>query len=104
MSIPIGGYTFEGPFFGTVSLKDRSGVYAILCQAPDGKYQVLDVGESATVKSRIENHDRASCWSRNCSNGTLTVAVLYTPGSQQGGRRAIEQALRDSFDPPCGKQ
>jgi hypothetical protein len=102
MSIKIGKYTFEGPYTSTANLEDRSGVYAILCQKEGNNY-VVDVGESATVKSRIDSHDRGDCWTRNC-NGTLAVAVYYTPNLHQPGRMAIEQELREQYDPACGKQ
>ncbi len=100
MTITVGNYTFEGPYTNTSSLNDNSGVYAIHCNR-DGEYRLIDVGESATVKSRVDNHDRAECWNKNCS-GTLTVSVLYTPNKQQAGRKEIEQELRNQYNPPCG--
>lgn len=102
VSITIGGYTFDGPHKGTDKLEDRSGIYAILCYREE-KYFVVDVGESATIKTRVEGHDRKECWKRNCT-GTLMVAVLYTPNRQQVGRMEIEQTIRDKYDPPCGKR
>lgn len=98
MSISVGKYTFEGPYTGTNNLEDRSGVYAIHCR--NNNY-LLDVGESAKVKERIENHDRKDCWTRNCI-GTVTVSVLYTPNHRQSGRMAIEQEIRNQYNPPCG--
>lgn len=102
MSITIGKYNFEGPYKNTESLQDKSGVYAILCHSGP-KYNLVDVGESATVKSRVDSHDRKDCWKRNCSS-TLEVAVLYTPNAQQAGRMVIEQELRDQYNPPCGQR
>lgn len=102
MTITVGRYTFEGPYTNTYSLRDNSGVYAIHCYR-DNIYYLIDVGESATVKPRVDNHDRKDCWSRNCT-GTLTVSVLYTPGQQQAGRIAIEQEIRNQFNPPCGSR
>ncbi len=99
MSITVGRFEFDGPYADTGYLEERSGVYAILCRQ-NGGYGVVDVGESATVRSRVENHDRVACW-RGVSNA-LAVAVCYTPGLQQSGRQAIEQELRNRFDPPCG--
>lgn len=101
MSIKIGGYDFEGPFTDTSKLRSEQGVYSILDHRPDGKYIVVDVGESEDVRSRIENHDRSDCWNRN-RQGTLTVAVLYTPGRSGDRRRAIESALREQYSPACG--
>ena len=102
MGISVGQYTFEGPYKSTDNLADKSGVYAIHCHRDDA-YYLIDVGESATVKTRVENHDRKGCWSRNCT-GTLTVSVLYTPNAQQAGRKKIEQELRDQYNPPCGER
>jgi len=101
MGIIIAGYSFEGPFTSTDNLEDRAGVYAILCDKDD-KYYVIDAGESARVKTRVDNHDRKDCWKRNCT-GTLKVAVYYTPNMQQQGRMQVEQEIRDKYDPPCGK-
>jgi hypothetical protein len=102
MSITVGKYTFEGPYISTKELEDKSGVYAIHCLR-GGLYFLIDIGESATVKSRVDNHDRKDCWNRNCT-GTLTVSVYYTPKLQQVGRMLIEQEIRKQYDPPCGKQ
>lgn len=102
MSIIIDKYSFDGPYnISTESLEDRAGVYAVLCKK-NGKYYPIDVGESATVKTRIKTHDRKNCWEKNCQ-GTLLVAVYYTPHIQQSGRMAIEQGIRNQYDLPCGK-
>ncbi len=101
MSINIGGYTFEGPHSLTGALQDRSGIYAVLTSTDGKSFTVIDIGESATVKSRIEGHDREECWKRN-RHGILYWAVLYTPNQPQAGRVRIEQALRAEFQPVCG--
>jgi len=102
MSIKIGKYTFDGPYSSTDSLEDKSGVYAIICKKNNENY-LLDIGESAEVKSRVENHDRSDCWERNC-NGTINYSVYYTPNKQQAGRMEIEQELRKQYNPVCGKR
>ena len=104
MSIRLARYEFEGPYASTISLEDRSGVYAILSPNSSNRYKVIDVGESSEVRSRVENHDRKYCWSFNSNNGQLAYAAYYTPGLHQAGRRAIEQAVRDLYDPPCGER
>lgn len=102
MSITIGRYTFDGPYTSTDRLEDCSGVYTIICQK-EGKNYLIDVGESATVKSRVETHDRKDCWEKNCQ-GDLAVAVYYTPNLQQPGRMAIEQEIRNQYGLPCGER
>ncbi|RKX99825.1 MAG: hypothetical protein DRP54_06545 [Spirochaetes bacterium] len=101
MGITVGRYAFEGPYTSTDNIQDKAGVYAIHCYR-NGKYYLVDVGESGTVKSRIENHGRKSCWQRNCS-GTLTFSVYYTPNLHQQGRMKIEKEIRDQYNPPCGE-
>ncbi len=101
MAIRIGSYVFDGPYTSATELADCSGLYVILTQSSSGQYQIVDVGESATVRSRVETHDRQSCWTRNMTRG-LYCAVLYTPHLQQEGRRQIEQNLRDQYQPVCG--
>ena len=103
MSITIGKYIFDGPYATEEYLEYRSGIYAILDKRSDGKYYLIDVGESATVRTRVETHDRKDCWNRN-KQGDLTVAVYYTPNEQQPGRMVIEQAIRSQFKPPCGER
>lgn len=108
MAINIGNYTFEGPYafqnnnVPTEWLEDRSGVYVIL-DYHTNLYHVLDVGESAEVRTRIANHDRHNCWLQH-RQGQLAVAVLYTPNKQQTGRMNIEQELRREYNPPCGER
>lgn len=107
MSLKVKGcsgneYNFEGPYESTESLSDNSGVYFITCF--DGStHHPIDVGESATVKTRVQTHDRADCWNRNCKN-TLMVSVYYTPNKQQAGRMEIEQDIRCYYDFPCGSK
>jgi len=102
MSITLAGYEFNGPYSSAGTLKDQSGVYAILAATTSNRYKVLDVGESHEVKTRVENHDRKDCWNRNSNPGGLSYAVRYTPGLQQAGRREIEKAVREKYTPPCG--
>lgn len=101
--IRISGYDFEGPYTSTADLRHASGVYVILDRRSDGKWSVIDVGESGDVRTRIENHDRKSCWERH-RQGTLGVAVLYTPGWSADQRRALESKVRQEFNPPCGER
>jgi len=102
MTITIGNYTFNGPYPSIGPIGDRSGVYAILCYR-ETKYYIIDVGETATVRSRINTHEREGCWRRECQ-GTLNYAVRYTPNLKQAERMKIEQEIRTQFNPPCGKR
>lgn len=100
MSITVAGYEFQGPYSSEEYLEDRSGVYVIVCSV-DGRYLPVGCGASATVKSRVLNHDRSDCWRRNCT-GTLMAAVYYAPNMQSAGRVALEQKIRVEYSFPCG--
>jgi hypothetical protein len=102
MTITIGKYKFHGTYTSTDHLEDCSGVYAIICQK-EGKKTLIDVGESAKVKSRVKNHDRFDCWKKKCE-GVINVAVYYTPNLRQPGRITIEQEIRNQYVVPCGER
>ena len=97
----IGGnkYSFDGPYYSLSSLEDNSGVYAILCS----DNTVVDVGESAGVKSREGGHDRKDCWNRKCGN-SIKYAVCYIPYGHKPSRTAIVQDIRGYYSNLCGKR
>ena len=78
----------------------------ILCKSSnDGKYHVIDVGESGEAGVRLANHDRRPCWIKEC-NGSLSVYLRYMPASEgfdSASRRALESNIRRDYNPPCGK-
>lgn len=99
MSITIGNYPFDGPFTNTAALNNHSGVYAILTRPKSGDtYFVIDIGESATVRDRIDGHDRSKQWDK-ANQGSLHVAAHYC---DERTRMAIESTLRWQFKPVCG--
>lgn len=58
----------------------------------------MDIGESSSIRNRVESDDRAPCW-RGRGHTTLSVAALYTT---EPLRMLIERELRTQFNPPCG--
>lgn len=98
MTIQIGRYNFEGPFGTLDSLRSASGVYAILGRNASGGYDVIDIGESATLRDRIASHDRKDQWTR-FGYPTIFAAAHY---SDPHARMRIEQELRALYNPPCG--
>lgn len=98
MAIPIGKHNFEGPFRDPATLRDQSGVYAVLGGNGENSWKIVDIGESEQIRSRVSNHDRADCWNRNRGNG-LAYAAYYC---NERERMRIEQELRAQYKPPCG--
>lgn len=96
------GYQFEGAYTSCEYLRSRSGVYVIWCEN-EGNWTVLDVGETDDVKKRVTNHDRADCWTQNCS-GTIYYSATYATNLQQAERIQIEQNIRKLANPLCGKR
>ena len=105
MNIRINGFTFEGPYFDTLFLREWPGVYVVLDFNSINDFIVLDVGESDNIKRRIETHDRCTCWHRHLKR-KLAYAVLYDPliYDPNWDRSAIEKKLRELTNPPCGKR
>ena len=91
--LKVGGYVFEGPFSNARYLKNRSGVYLILCRR--GKeYDLIDAGEAAHVKRGINKSERKTYWDKRCKT-SLGFAVLYTEKSK---RAQIEKEIRHQYD------
>lgn len=100
MSIQIGNYHAEGPFGNESDLFARSGVYVILGRSSQAAiWNVVDIGESANIRDRVSNHDRAPCW-RGQGHAQLAAAAIY---ADERNRMLIERELRGTYNPPCGQ-
>ena len=106
MAVPvtIGGRMFFCERLSDADFADRAAVYVVLCVAQDGSWTVLDVGQSGQVGSRIDNHDRESCWKKHCPYGDIWVCVYSMPSSRytREDREEFEAELRSKLNPPCG--
>ena len=92
MTVKIGDYDFDGPFSSTDSIENKSGLYAIL-HYKEGKYYLLDIGESSRIKKEIEDRDRKE-WEKS-SNGVIEYSVIYTPKLWKDDRKEIETKIVD---------
>jgi hypothetical protein len=73
----------DGPYSNTDSLKEQSGVYVILGRNNNFQnWNVLNVGESATMQSRITYHDRQDQWKKS-GYSNLAVAPIYLPNDEK---------------------
>lgn len=97
---PTNFYDFDGPHSNTGKIADTSGVYVITTHIGDSQHRVIDVGESAQLKKRIENHDRSSLWPTHALGG-LFASVFYC---EEATRMLIESQIRQFHSPPCGIQ
>lgn len=95
----IQGNSFEGPYQIGKKLIDRAAVYVILTS----DNSVVDVGQSGEAGTRLVNHDRSNCWSRN---GGTQFVVKWMPSKihTREDRERLEKSIRDRYTPTCGKQ
>ena len=100
MTIKIGDYNFAGPFDSTESIEDKSGIYAII-NYKEGKYYLLDVGESAQMKKTIEEQNKEE-WKTHSEN-TIMYSVRYTPDLKEAERKEIKAKISAKYIPTYGK-
>jgi hypothetical protein len=93
-------YVFNGPFTHVDGLLRQSGVY-LISVVENGLHQVLDIGESNDIHTRIKNHDRESQWLSNNGGRQLHVSSYYC---DEPTRMVIERQLRSVFNPVCGER
>ncbi len=98
MGIQIEGYTFAGPYYHTKTFKeDFPCVYILLNKLN----QVVDVGQTDSINTRIINHERKTCWIRNgCGETGLYVCI----NSDENIRRLLENFIRAKYKPVCGER
>ena len=104
--VTIGGLSFRCVKLIEANFDDRAAVYVVLCVDGNGKWKVLDVGQSGSVGSRIDSHDRRDCWETRCTSGTLWVCIYPMPSSaySEQDRLKVENGLRQHYKPPCGER
>ncbi|MBE0432628.1 hypothetical protein IBX73_04075 [candidate division WOR-3 bacterium] len=89
-------YRFEGPFDNLDDLAEAAGVYAVLCMRA-GKIDLVDVRESARVRTGVENNDRSECWKQHCL-GILKYAVYYEDGAgKQSGTNVMNDIIANYY-------
>jgi len=91
------GHSFEGPYQIGKKLIDRAAIYMILTS----NNSVVDVGQSGEAGTRLANHDRSTCWTRN---GGTQFVVKWMPTStyRKEDREQLEKSIRDRYNPTCG--
>lgn len=90
-------YQFEVERWGTL-FPDIGAVYAILRIRTDGRYDVIYVGQTGTLGTRLSNHERQPCFDREKKSH-----VGVRPEPSEARQRVIESDLIDGYDPPCNR-
>lgn len=105
-SLTISGYAFQCVPLSDADFNDVAAIYVIICVSSGGSWVVIDVGQSGELGSRIDNHDRKSCWERKCKSGNIWVCVYKMPTATytKADRLALEDRLRGMYTNLCGKR
>ena len=96
MSISINNLIFEGPYNSTEKLRHQSGIYIIICRRGN-KNHIIDAGESNNIRGKIETCAGKNIWAKYRNEGSIVVAVHYTPKLQQTARIEIERKIRKNY-------
>jgi len=97
MSIKIEGYTFLGPYYHTKGFDRDFGCVYVLVNRLN---QVIDVGQTGSINSRIINHERKMCW---IQHGCIDSGLYVYISSDENFRRLLENLIRTKYRPLCGQ-
>lgn len=102
MSILIGDYEFEGPFYTASDLSDEPGLCAMLCQVK-GEFELVDLTDLDNLKHCFEGDEYTTNmrFFQDTCNGVLAAAVLYTRGMSTRQRQEIRRQLVEELDEAC---
>lgn len=83
----------------------RDVIYIILDIAPDGRFLLLDAGESPEYGAHpMDTPQRRASWTRNAPHQNLWVGIYTLPSdyNMMQDRLRIIDRLRTHFHAPCG--
>jgi len=97
MPIKIEGYIFSGSYYHTKKFNKDFGCVYILVNRLN---QLVDVGQTSAINSRIINHQRKMCWIKNgCGDTGLYVYI----SQDESFRLLLEKLIRSKYRPLCGE-
>ena len=100
MTIPIGWFSFDGPFESPDQIEAKAGVFVVLAAAEGGKFTMLEIDQAEDISAGLTTHERKNCWEENKDCG-LQYAVMYTPDLSDESRQLIVKEIRMEYVMPC---
>ena len=92
--------SIQGPWeVGTNSAHRYPGVYVVCAEVWLGRPQVLYIGESNNIASRMAGHERREDWEREARGRPLMFYTMHIESIFE--RLQLEQELIRHFSPPC---
>lgn len=98
MPIQVAGYTFSGPYYHNRRFNQDFGCVYVLV---NNLNQLVDVGQTSSINSRIINHERKMCWIRN---GCREMGLYIYTSPDENFRLLLEKLIRTQYRPLCGQQ
>ena len=105
---------WKGPFTTTESIPDNAGLYMVLSGKknaegtwPTNLYKLLDIGQTGGIKTRLDDHERADCWSsKKTKDHSIVYKYALMPSNtyDRSDRLRVECCLRSKKRPPCGEE
>lgn len=93
----------QGPWaVGTNDAPRYPGVYIVFAKVWLEMPQVLYIGESGNIASRMSGHNRREDWEREARGRPLFFVAV--PIELTTVRKRVEQELIDCFQPPCNRE
>ncbi len=103
MSIPVGWFSFDGPYSNIEDIPDTAGIFIILSMKNSEEILMLDVDQALEMRSGIRTHERIPCWLKYCAD-QYHFAIYSIPGSRLSERDMIVREIRLQYEFPCGEK
>ena len=97
MGILIGQLEFLGPEKDPAQFSDGPGLYAILAEASNDEYELIDLGESGSIRESLLSAESIATVGDDLL-GTLRFAAHYAPDLEPAERVALKEELLREFD------
>ena len=94
MVVLIGALEFDGPYADLKSLRNASGVYAILCEN-DEDLELIEIGDSDSIRTHLQTHPERELWSGEGIE--IRFLVHYTEDLGPQERQAIKETVEREF-------
>jgi len=100
MGFEIGWFSFDGPVESEQQLKGIAGVFAVLAQDSNGKYNMLDIDGGDDLAESILKHERRACWEEK-SGVSLRYVYFALPVDAIEEREKIIKEVRMQYVMEC---
>ena len=95
MAVLIGALEFDGPYADLKSLRNASGVYAVLCENDEEDLELIEIGDADSIQNHLQTHPNRDQWSDE--GAEIRFIVHYTHDLCQQERQALKETIEREF-------